>query len=311
MCFGSHFPKVKLAVCQPGQLCLESTPPLGDLVAMHTVGHCLGEQVCPQKRSRNYALTCFEDTSPAINYQPLALSNSWSSASPTTFVLRPQRRSSDLVVSPLNSRVSKRQQHTLEPKPRPSTPPLQNPAILILTTTILAAKILPAEIKAAPNVHPAVVPRLSTTGLNLPYHSQSARSTDATAARHQMQTRIVVVNPVHPAVGKTPGQESVMPVVPTRHHQNGKGTDVHTAPHLNQICQHCGTDVIGIGTAPYHLRRHPHIRLPQVARLHPATDTAIKGEGITADGDDDTVLVQPASHPSLVPPTSAEPDKAG
>ena len=46
MCFGSHFLKVKLAVCQPGQLCLESTPPLGDLVAMHTVGHCLGEQVC-------------------------------------------------------------------------------------------------------------------------------------------------------------------------------------------------------------------------------------------------------------------------
>ena len=112
----------------------------------------------------------------------------------------------------------------------------------------------------------------------------------------------MVVNPVHPVVGKTPGQESVMPVVPTCHHQNGKGTDVHTAPHLNQICQHRGTDVIGIGTAPHQLRRHPHIRLPQVARLHPATDTTIKGEGITADGDDDTVLVQPASHPSLVPP---------
>ena len=196
--------------------------------------------------------------------------------------------------------MSKRQQHTLDPKPRPSTPPPQNPAILILTTMILAAKILPAEIKAAPNVHPAVVPRLSATGLNLPYHSQSARSTDATAACHQMQTRIVVVNPVHPAVGKTPGQESVMPVVPTRHHQNGRGTDVHTAPHLNQICRHHGTDVMDIGTAPYHLRQHPHIRLPQVAHLHPATDTAIKGEGTAADRDDDTVLVQPASHPSLV-----------
>ena len=171
-----------------------------------------------------------------INYQPLALSNSWSSASPTTFVLWPQRRSSNLMVSPLSRTVSKRQQCTLELKLRPSITPLQNPAILILTTTILAAKILPAEI---PKVYPAVVTRLSATGPNLPYRNQSIRSTDASTAHHQMQTCVMAVNLAHPVVGITPGQESAVLVIPTRHIQNGRG-DVHAASHLNH---HRGTDV--------------------------------------------------------------------
>ena len=75
---------------------------------------------------------------------------------------------------------------------------------------ILAAKILPAEIKVAPKVHPAVVARLSATGLKLPYRNQSTRSTDTTAALHQMQTCIIAVNLAHPAVGFTPRHESAM-----------------------------------------------------------------------------------------------------
>ena len=71
--------------------------------------------------------------------------------------------------------------------------------------------------------------------------------------------------------------------------QTGGGIDIQAAPHWNQIYRHLSTDDIVLGIAHY---QHPHTHHPQVAWLPPAANTAVRGEGTTAEGDNVTVLVQ-------------------
>ena len=167
-----------------------------------------------------------------------------------------------------------------------------NPAILVWRKRTLAARILPAEMKAAPKTHPAVV---STTGHNL-----SITSTHALAAAPQTGTRIMPVKSAPSAMGTTPEHRNAIQVILTRHHQNSRGTDVHAALRPNQMCHHRNIDVTAIGTAPYHLHQLPHTPHPQAAHLHLAVDTAVTDAGTAANTDDVTALALLPSHPSHV-----------
>ena len=118
------------------------------------------------------------------------------------------KRSSDLAGSKRTPELgAKRHKRALNPRLRPhaNLPPM-NPAI---QKRILAARNLPAESKAAPEVHPAVVAKAGPVGQN-PIQGTAADS--ALIAPHQRNIPSVTANPVHPVRSTVLGHGSAMQV---------------------------------------------------------------------------------------------------
>ena len=164
-----------------------------------------------------------------------------------------------------------------------------NPAI---RKRILAARNLPAESKAAPKVHPAVVAKAGPIGQN-PIQGIAADS--ALTAPLQLS---VTANPVHPVRSTPLGHGSAMQVTLMRHRRNIGGTDVRVALPPSH---HIDADITAIGTAPCRLPQRPHTHLLQAPHLHLVIDATIAVVNTAADAADVTPLVQQGWHPSHVP----------
>ena len=167
-----------------------------------------------------------------------------------------------------------------------------NPAI---QKRILAARNLPAEGKAAPEVHPAVVIKAGPVGQN---PIQGTATDSALMAPHQRNIPSVTANPVHPVRSTALGHGSAMQVTLMRHRRNIGGIDVRVALPPSH---HVDADITAIGTAPCHLPQHPRTHLLQAPHLHLIIDATVAVVNTAADAADVTPLIQQAWHPSHVP----------
>jgi hypothetical protein len=181
--------------------------------------------------------------------------------------------------------------------------PHRNPVIPVRRRKRTEARNLPAESKAAPNVHPAVVAKANVHPAVVAKAGPTGQNPiqGALTAPRQMQTHKATVKPVHPARNTALGHGNAMQVALTCHHRNIGGTDVHAVPHPIQRCHHIDADIAAIGTAPYHLPQPPHTHHLRVRQLHLIVDDTTTAVSAAADAADIAALVQQVLHPSHVP----------
>ena len=110
---------------------------------------------------------------------------------------------------------AKRHKKTLNLRLRPhANLPHRNPAIL---NRILGARNFPAESKAAPKVHPAVVAVVAKAGPVGKNRIQGTVADTALTAPHQNKICLVTANPVYPVRSTALGHGSTMQVALMRH----------------------------------------------------------------------------------------------